>query len=114
VVRRHRRHAKHLVVTNAADDSLDWTFGWSGRMQFAVVSQRGDDADAGIEADNNEFNNELLPRSNPTIFNVTSAATPTATRAARAQRGLLLLRRGTAGNHPQLHRSRASRTSASR
>ena len=56
---------KYLVASNAADDSFDWTFGWSGRAQFLVVTQRGDDADNGIEADNNEFNNNLLPRSNP-------------------------------------------------
>jgi hypothetical protein len=87
---------KYAVVTNAADDSTDWTFGWSGRMQFVVVSQRGDDADAGIEADNNEFNNELLPRSNPTIFNVTYCGDPDRNEGAESTRGWLL-RRGTAG-----------------
>ncbi|HVR69714.1 MAG TPA: hypothetical protein VMT87_02620 [Vicinamibacteria bacterium] len=86
---------KYAVVTNAADDSLDWTFGWSGRMQFAVVSQRGDDADAGIEADNNEFNNELLPRSNPTIYNLTLCGDPDRSEGAESTRGVLL-RRGTA------------------
>jgi hypothetical protein len=88
--------AKYVVVTNAADDSLDWTFGWSGRVQFALVSQRGDDADAGIEADNNEFNNELLPRSNPTMFNVTFCGDPDRNEGAESGRGVLL-RRGTAG-----------------
>ncbi len=87
---------KHAVVTNAADDSTDWTFGWSGRMQFVVVSQRGDDADNGIEADNNEFNNELLPRSNPTIFNVTYCGDPDRNEGAESARGALL-RRGAAG-----------------
>jgi hypothetical protein len=84
------------VITNAADDSLDWTFGWSGRLQFAVVSQRGDDADAAIEADNNEFNNELLPRSNPTIYNITLCGDPDRNEGAESTRGALL-RRGTAG-----------------
>jgi len=88
--------AKYVIVTNAADDSLDWTFGWSGRVQFALVSQRGDDADAGIEADNNEFNNELLPRSNPTFFNVTLCGDPDRNEGAESARGALL-RRGTAG-----------------
>jgi hypothetical protein len=87
---------KHAVITNAADDSLDWTFGWTGRIQFAVVSQRGDDADAGIEADNNEFNNELLPRSSPTIYNVTFCGDPDANEGRESARGVLL-RRGTAG-----------------
>src|SRR5687768_8693251 len=48
---------KYIVASNAADDAIDWTFGWSGRLQYAVVVQRGDDGDNGIEADNNEFNN---------------------------------------------------------
>jgi len=87
---------KHAVVTNAADDSTDWTFGWSGRMQFVVVSQRGDDADNGIEADNNEFNNELQPRSNPTIYNVTYCGDPDRNEGSESTRGALL-RRGTAG-----------------
>ncbi len=50
---------KYLVMSGAADDSLDWTFGWSGRIQFAAILQRGDDADNAIEADNNEFNNNV-------------------------------------------------------
>jgi hypothetical protein len=86
---------KYAVVTNAADDSFDWTFGWTGRAQFVAVSQRGDDADAGIEADNNEFNNELLPRSNPTIYNMTLCGDPDRNEGAESGRGTLF-RRGTA------------------
>jgi hypothetical protein len=87
---------RHLVLTNVGDDSLDWTFGWSGRVQYVVVSQRGDDADAGIEADNNEFNNELLPRSAPTVYNVTFCGDPDRNEGGESTRGALL-RRGTAG-----------------
>ena len=47
-----------------------------GRGQFVAVTQRGDDADNGIEADNNEFNNNLLPRSNPQIYNITLCGDP--------------------------------------
>jgi hypothetical protein len=61
-----------------------------------VVSQRGDDADAGIEADSNEFNNELLPRSNPTMYNVTFCGDPDRNEGSESARGWLL-RRGTAG-----------------
>ena len=75
VVRRHGRHQVR-VASNAADDSFDWTFGWSGRAQFIAIHQRGDDADNGIEADNNEFNNNLLPRSNPQIYNITLCGDP--------------------------------------
>jgi hypothetical protein len=87
---------KYAIVTNAGDDSFDWTFGWRGRAQFVAVSQRGDDADAGIEADNNEFNNELLPRSAPTIYNGTFCGDPDRNEGAESTRGWLL-RRGTAG-----------------
>lgn len=41
---------KHIIVTACGDDSIDWTFGWTGRIQYAVAQQRGDDADRGIEA----------------------------------------------------------------
>jgi hypothetical protein len=86
---------KYAVVSNAADDSFDWTFGWTGRAQFIALHQRADDADNGIEADNNEFNNSLLPRSNPQIYNITICGDPNpafGTESLRAGN----LRRGTA------------------
>jgi hypothetical protein len=86
---------KHAVVSNAADDSFDWTFGWVGRAQFIAVHQRGDDADNGIEADNNEFNNELLPRANPQIYNMTLCGDPDRNEGAESTRAVLF-RRGTA------------------
>jgi hypothetical protein len=86
---------KHAVVSNAADDSFDWTFGWVGRAQFIAVHQRGDDADNGIEADNNEFNNELLPRANPQIYNMTLCGDPDRNEGGESTRAVLF-RRGTA------------------
>jgi hypothetical protein len=85
---------KHAVASNAADDSFDWTFGWTGRAQFIAIHQRGDDADNAIEADNNEFNNGLTPRSNPQIYNITICGDPSGL-ASEVQRGANL-RRGTA------------------
>ena len=64
-------NAKHVYLTGNADDSLDWTDGWRGKVQFVVIQQYTADADNGFEADNNADNNELEPRSNPTIYNVT-------------------------------------------
>ena len=87
---------KHALVSNAGDDSFDWTFGWRGRGQFLAVTQRGDDADAGMEADNNEFNNELLPRSAPTLYNLTLCGDRDTNEGTESVRGMLL-RRGTAG-----------------
>jgi hypothetical protein len=86
---------KYAVASNAADDSVDWTFGWSGRAQFVAVTQRGDDADNGIEADNNEFNNNLLPRSNPQIYNITLCGDPDTAEGSESVRAANL-RRGTA------------------
>jgi hypothetical protein len=86
---------KYAVASNAADDSFDWTFGWQGRAQFLAVHQRSDDADWGIEADNNEFNNNLLPRAHPQIYNITICGDPDRTEGAESVRAVLF-RRGTA------------------
>lgn len=86
---------KHVVLNGIRDDSLDWTFGWTGRVQFLVAQQRGDDADMGIEADNNDINNNLEPRSNPTIYNMTLVGDPTTTFGTESNVGMVL-RRGTA------------------
>jgi len=86
---------KYAIASNAADDSFDWTFGWTGRAQFVVVHQRGDDADQGIEADNNEFNNNLLPRSNPQIYNMTLCGDPDRNEGGESVRAANI-RRGTA------------------
>jgi len=86
---------KYAVASNAADDSFDWTFGWTGRAQFIAIHQRSDDADWGIEADNNEFNNNLLPRSNPQIYNMTICGDPDRNEGAESVRAVLF-RRGTA------------------
>jgi hypothetical protein len=86
---------KHAVVSNAADDSFDWTFGWQGRAQFIAVHQRSDDADWGIEADNSEFNDNLLPRANPQIYNMTICGDPDRNEGGESVRAVLF-RRGTA------------------
>ena len=86
---------KHAIASNAADDSFDWTFGWTGRAQFVVIHQRGDDADRGIEADNSEFNNNDLPRSNPQLYNFTMCGDPDRNEGGESVRAVLF-RRGTA------------------
>ncbi|MSS73860.1 MAG: hypothetical protein EXS64_20595 [Candidatus Latescibacteria bacterium] len=86
-------NAKYLVATGARDDSFDWTDGWTGKGQFWVAQQRGDDADNGFECDNRATNNDLLPRSNPTVYNVTLIGDPKGPESGTG----LLLRAGTAG-----------------
>ena len=87
---------RFTLVTFAADDSFDWTDGWTGKGQFWIAHQRGDDANNGFESDNNGENNNLSPRSNPTIYNITLIGDPT-TRAGSESDNGMLLRAGTGG-----------------
>jgi hypothetical protein len=87
---------KYMIGTWCRDDSFDWTEGWQGKAQFVVVSQRADEADAGIEADNYEFGHDNTPRSNPTIYNLTFVGDPYTTYGTESTFGMRL-RRGTAG-----------------
>jgi hypothetical protein len=87
---------KRVVLTGIGDDSIDWTFGWKGRLQFAVVQQRGDDTDQGIEADNNGNNFNLEPRSEPTLFNLTLVGDPSQEFGPEST-NCMRLRVGTAG-----------------
>jgi hypothetical protein len=85
---------KHVVLTGADDDSLDWTGGWSGKAQFVVAEQLADSgagAERGIEADNLEANNSATPFSDPVLSHVTLIA-----RAGNDAEGMRL-RRGTKG-----------------
>ena len=85
---------KHVVLQGIADDSLDWTDGWTGGGQFIIAIQSGEDADQGIEGDNNADNNNLLPRSNPTLYNVTLIGDPDNNEGSESDTGILL-REGT-------------------
>ena len=87
---------KYAIASGCGDDSFDWTDGWRGKAQFIVVQQRGDEADNGIEADNFDKANDNLPRSNPTIYNMTIIGDPGTTYGSESTHGLTL-RRGTAG-----------------
>jgi len=88
--------AKHLVLSANGDDSLDWTFGWQGRVQYVVINQRADDADNGFEGDNNGNNNDLLPRANPTVYNATLLGDPFRNFGGESDDGMEI-REGTAG-----------------
>jgi hypothetical protein len=88
-------NAKHLVGVGYDDDGFDWTFGWSGKLQFGIIQQRKDASDTGIEADNNENGVEFLPRSAPKISNITLIGAPAAGPGSKLG---MVLRRGTAGD----------------
>jgi hypothetical protein len=88
---------KHVVITGSDDDGLDWDQGWTGKAQFVVVQQINGRGNHGIEADSNRTNNDLLPRSAPTLYNVTLIGrNPDTTPSEGPSRGLML-RQGTAG-----------------
>jgi hypothetical protein len=67
-------NAKNLLVMGASDDSIDWTDGWRGNVQYAIVWQNQGqtfDVDRSIEADNYGSDMDREPRSLPTFANLT-------------------------------------------
>ena len=79
-------NAKYVVLTGNADDSLDWTDGWTGNIQYLYIEQT-DAADNAIEADNREGDEGVTPISNPKIANMTVLG--------KSDERALRLRRGT-------------------
>ncbi|MBO6506166.1 MAG: hypothetical protein JJ850_06130 [Kordiimonadaceae bacterium] len=89
--------AKHVVITGADDDSLDWTQGWRGKIQHLLIIQNPNQpaSDQGIEADNFGDGNDFLPRAQPMIAN----ATIVGSLAAGGETDVgVLLREGTGAN----------------
>jgi hypothetical protein len=84
----------YVLVTRAADDSLDWDFGWNGRVQYLAIQQDPGAADMGFESDNSATAPLATPISSPTIYNATMIGTNDT--VAGGQRAMLL-RRGTHG-----------------
>lgn len=64
---------KYIALTGNEDDSLDWTDGWNGKVQFVLVKHDAANtvANRGIEADNQSTNFSATPLSEPTIANMT-------------------------------------------
>ncbi|MBQ0796388.1 hypothetical protein [Zhongshania sp.] len=85
---------RHILITGAADDSLDWDMGWTGRVQFLQIQQYAGVGDNGFEADNREGNYQAEPVSEPTLYNVTLLGMNSRDKYQRA----MTLRRGTGGH----------------
>ncbi|MEO2050690.1 MAG: multidrug transporter [Allomuricauda sp.] len=85
---------RYVVVINAADDSIDWTEGYSGTITDAYVIQGDGIGDEAFECDgfNTDYTNATGTFSNPTVNNVTIISES----AADSTRGFLL-RAGTQG-----------------
>ncbi len=86
---------KHLVVSFADDDGLDWDLGFRGKLQHVVVVQETNAGDNGIEADNNEDDHDAAPRSEPTLWNVTLVGSGAGKGGAVEAQRAATFRRGT-------------------
>lgn len=73
---------KYFIVTGADDDSLDWTYGWTGSAQFGIIQQYPNSGDSGIEADSNATAGNT-PVSDPVLSNLTVVGRGQAVRGAR-------------------------------
>lgn len=83
---------RHVVITRAQDDSLDWDRGWRGTAQFVAI-QQDQFGDNGIEADNLKANKDAEPRAFPRLYNLTLIGAKDASKAQRA----ITFKEGTAG-----------------
>jgi hypothetical protein len=89
-------NVKHVLITGANDDNIDWTDGWVGKAQFIAARELPESGQLsadprGIEGDNEEGNNSAEPYSSPMLSNVTLIG-----RAGNEFEGMRL-RRGTKG-----------------
>jgi hypothetical protein len=67
-------NAKHLVVTESENDSVDWAYGYRGNMQYILVRQNQAmhrPADHPFSGENFEDDHNISPRTSPTFSNVT-------------------------------------------
>ncbi len=90
-------NVKHLVISASDDDGLDWDKGWTGKGQFIVIAQIPGRGNHGIEADNDASNADLMPRSSPTLYNLTLVGRRPDTAGSEGDSRGVILRAGTAG-----------------
>jgi len=68
-------NAKYLVSYATSDDDLDFDFGYTGKIQFAVIQRRPEIADSdagnGVEADNDGTGTSATPYTKPILSNIT-------------------------------------------
>lgn len=88
---------KYALVTNASDDSFDYSSGWQGRGQFWIAQQDPNDADNGFEVDGNEDDYNATPYTNPLLYNVTLVGNGPGGDSGDESDVGLLVRRGAAG-----------------
>lgn len=90
-------NGRYLVCSNMGDDCFDFDQGYNGKIQFALGWQGmnpdiGGDSN-GIESDNDNPASDKLPRTQPTVANMTLVGNPNVgNEGAR-------IRRGSGGNY---------------
>lgn len=84
---------RYAIATCPGDDSFDWDEGFTGKLQFGVVDQRGcNGEDHGFELSNSPTNADANPRARGTVANVTLRA------GSGNNRDAFQLNSGTGGN----------------
>lgn len=66
---------KHIVITGAADDSLDFDQGYSGKLQYVFIQQDPGVGNYGFEWSNQSVDFDASPRTLPTVSNATLIGT---------------------------------------
>ena len=82
---------KRLITTGAQDECFDWNEGWRGKGQFFICQQFAAAADNGVVGQNNNTDDNALPRSGPVLAGMTIVGSPTSFLSDLG----LLLRAGT-------------------
>jgi hypothetical protein len=83
---------RHVVITGAQDDALDWDQGWTGRVQFMAIRQHGTDeapdTDNAVEGDGFADPEQAIGEpSHPVLANVTVLSDQRSTRGLRLREG---------------------------
>lgn len=76
-------NTRYLVLTGNDDDDLDMDSGYTGNVQFAIVTKRANGGDSIIEYDSSDKPNNATPRTDAKISNVTGVS-------ARGRNAILL------------------------
>ncbi|HBK56825.1 MAG TPA: hypothetical protein DDZ76_11185 [Xanthomonadales bacterium] len=88
-------NVKYFVDVCGGDDSFDWDFGYTGKLQFGLVAQRGcSGEDHGMELANSPTAFDALPRARGQVANLTLIGNPQASRTTDG----VQLKEGSGGN----------------
>lgn len=88
-------NGRYLVASQVGDDMFDFDDGYFGKLQFLLGWQGSENAGPtgqgtdsnGIESDNSNANNDILPRTQPVISNLTLVGSVNGNEGVRIRRG---------------------------